>query len=106
MKLPPIGIGCWVSCGTPSYLFSSRSPCQCTVVSRSPSLVTLNDDLGSLLDAEGGAGDRAVVAEHPNGAVAKPLGYGSNVKVKRVAVGELQDLGCRGLGEACGIGRE
>jgi len=25
----------------PSYLFSSRSPCQCTVVSRSPSLVTL-----------------------------------------------------------------
>jgi hypothetical protein len=25
---------------TPSYLFSNRNPCQCTVVSMSPSLVT------------------------------------------------------------------
>ena len=66
----------------------------------------IDDDLRSLLDTKRGTGDRAVVAEHPNGAVAKPLGYRSNAKVNRVPVGELQDLGCRGLGEACGIGRE
>jgi hypothetical protein len=66
----------------------------------------IDDDFRSLLDVEGGAGDRAVVPEHPNGAVVKPFGYGSNVKVNRVAIGELQQLGCGGLGEACGIGRE
>ena len=66
----------------------------------------MNDHFGSLLNTKGGAGDRAVVAEHPYGAVAKPLGYRRYVKAKRVAIGKLEDLGCRGLGEACGIGRE
>jgi hypothetical protein len=34
-------MGAWVSCGTPSYWFSRRRPCQCTVVSRSVSLMTV-----------------------------------------------------------------
>jgi hypothetical protein len=58
----------------------------------------IDDHFRSLLNVENRAGDRAVVAEHPNGAVAKPLGHGSNAKVNRVPVGELKDLGCRGLG--------
>ena len=66
----------------------------------------MHDDFRSLSDVEGGAGDRAVVAEHPNGAVVKPFGDRSNAKVQRVAVGELENFRRRGLGEAGGIGRE
>ena len=42
----------------------SRRPCQCTVASTSPSLVTSHGDLGALVDVQRRARDRAVVGEH------------------------------------------
>ena len=39
MKVPPTGMGCCVAM-VPSYRLSRRNPCQCTVASRSPPLVT------------------------------------------------------------------
>ena len=43
MYCPPGGIGACVRFGTPSYWFSRRSPCQCTVVADSVSLRTVTE---------------------------------------------------------------
>ena len=40
-KLPPTEMGACVACGEPSKRLSRRMPCQCTVVGRSVSFVTL-----------------------------------------------------------------
>ena len=57
----------------------------------------IDDDLGSLLDTKRGTRGSSRCSRASDGAVAKPLGHGSNAKVNRVPVGELRDLGCRGL---------
>ena len=50
----------------------------------------MDDDLGALPDVQRGAGDRAVVAEHPHGAVAKPFGHRTDPQLQHVAVVELE----------------
>jgi hypothetical protein len=64
----------------------------------------LDDDLAALLDLEGGAGDGAVVAQHPHRGVADSLGYRPDPQLQGVAVGQLQLLGPAGLGESGGVG--
>ena len=66
----------------------------------------VDGDLGSLRDAQGRAGDRAVVGEHADPVVAELLDDGRDAQVEGVAVVELDDRGSGGVVEAGGVGRE
>ena len=66
----------------------------------------VDDDLRPLLDLQGRAGDRAVVAEHPNRRVADPLGHRRDAQVELVAVGQLDHLRGPGRGKPAYVGGE
>ena len=66
----------------------------------------VHDEFGALADAQHRAGDRAVVGDHANGVFAEPLRDRRDPQIERVAVGELDDLGRRRLGQARSLGRE
>jgi hypothetical protein len=55
-----------------------------------PVVRDVDDDLRALLDLEGGAGDGAVVAKHPHGGVAQPLGHRPDLEVQAIDVAQLQ----------------
>ena len=82
----------WVSC-VPSKRFSSRSPCQWTVASMSPSFSTSTSTSEPCGNPQRRAGDGAVVGEHPHGRVADALGHRRDAQREPVAVGELDDRG-------------
>ena len=64
----------------------------------------VDDDLRALLDLEGGAGNRAVVAQHPHGAVAQALGHRPDPQIQGVTAGQFQQLGPASIGEPGRVG--
>ena len=69
-------------------------------------VLDVDDDLRALLHLERGAGDRAVVGQHPHRRVAKPLGHRRDPQVELIAVGQLDQLGGACLGKARDVRRE
>src|SRR4029450_877462 len=70
-----------------------------------PVVAAPNADPRALCDSRGGAGDRAVVGEHADLAVAELVGHRPYAQVVGVAVGEGHDLaGAAGRGRAGGGG--
>ena len=66
----------------------------------------LDRHLAVLVDVQGRAGDRAVVAEHPHLGVAEALADRLDRDLVRLAVAEPDDLGARRLLQALGLGAE
>jgi hypothetical protein len=69
-------------------------------------VLNVDDDLGALGDLQSRTRDGAVIAEHPHGRVAEPLGHRADAQLQGVAVGQLHQLGPAGLGQSGGVGRE
>ena len=66
----------------------------------------VDHDLRSLLHLQGRTGDGAVVAQHPHGRVAEPLGNRRDPQVELGTVGQLDDLGRCRLGQPGRVGGE
>jgi hypothetical protein len=66
----------------------------------------VDDELAALADLEGGAGDGAVVAQHPHPGLAEALGHRPDPQIEGVARGQHQQLGPARLRQPGGISRE
>ena len=98
-ELATDGIGAWVSSGTPSYSFSTRRPCQWTVVSWSPSLRTRRGSRS--LDGHEASGRGRSRCSRACGRSDRRCGWRScDAQVVGVTVGDLDDLARTGGREA------
>ena len=71
-----------------------------------PFVGDVDDDFAALLDFGCGTGDGAVIAQHPHGGVAEPLGHRADPQMQRVTVSQFQQRRLAGLWQPGRIGRE
>src|SRR4051812_35935329 len=69
-------------------------------------VLDIHQDLGALRHAQGWAGDRAVVAQHPHGVLTDLLGNRLDAHLEHLAISELDQFGRPGGWKSRGVGGE